>query len=112
MLDSKWGLSVFQTHCACVLTDLTSSVLQVATLLAVSPRTSGSSWQCLSQHRATRWGGEADMPGENTDSWRACWREMASGDAAKRRNFDEVLTLCLSFTLKLKPFPSPISSLT
>lgn len=21
------------------------------------------------------------MPGENTDSWRACWREMESGEA-------------------------------
>lgn len=64
---------------------LTSSAFQVATLLAVSPRTSGSSWQCLSQQRATRWGGGAEMPGENTDSWRACWREMVSGEAEDRR---------------------------
>lgn len=80
---SEWG-SVSGFH---VLTRVracrTSSALQVATLLAVSPRTSGSSWQCLSQHRATLWGGEAEMPGENTDSWRACWREMVSGEAGE-----------------------------
>lgn len=99
---------------------LTSSALQVATLLAVSPRTSGSSWQCLSQQRATRCGGEAEMPGENTDSWRACWREMASGEAAGRKKgwnvcatrrviyvFYVILTLHYD-----TPLPSPISSLT
>lgn len=34
---------------------LTSSAFQAATFWAFSPTTSGSSWQCLSQQRATRW---------------------------------------------------------
>lgn len=27
------------------------------------------------------------MPGENTDSWRACWREISSGEAEKKQRF-------------------------
>lgn len=62
------------------------------------------------------------MPGEKTDSWRACWREMASGEAeVEGKGGMNLLVLVMGamglgfissqcFTLAVKSFDTPVSS--
>lgn len=62
------------------------------------------------------------MPGENTDSWRACWREMASGEAEESKEEGRAVSgsevVVYMFYLGLfsahshAPLLSPVSSLT